>query len=113
MLCRMTETEAKWAGRVAEWRQSGEGAEEFAEGRGFEGSTLRFWSSRLKTKSGEATKAKPSVRLARVVRRVSPATPGRDDAGIVVEVGLARITVRRGFDPAVLRDVVASLQGER
>jgi len=48
MLGRMTETEAKWAARVLEWRESGKAAEEFAEGRGFEASTLRFWASRLK-----------------------------------------------------------------
>jgi hypothetical protein len=38
----------KWAERVSERRQRGKSAEEFAESRGFEGSTLRYWSSRLK-----------------------------------------------------------------
>jgi hypothetical protein len=54
MLGRMNETEAKWAERVLEWRESGQAAEEFAEGRGFEASTLRFWASRLKKAKAES-----------------------------------------------------------
>lgn len=113
MLCRMRETETKWVARVADWRESGKSAEEYAAGRGFEGSTLRFWASRLKTKNGDTNQA-PRVRVARVVRRTSPSAAERHaDAGIVVEVGRARISVRRGFDPSVLREVIESLQGER
>jgi hypothetical protein len=109
----MKETEAKWAGRVAEWRQSGKTAEEFAEGRGFEGSTLRLWASRLKTRISETSEEAPvGVRMARVVRRAAPETTP-SDAGVVVEVGRARIIVRRGFDWSVLREVIESLQGGR
>jgi hypothetical protein len=35
------------------------------------------------------------------------------EAGIVVEVGAARVTVRRGFDRLLLRELIESLQGER
>lgn len=112
MLFRMTETEAKWVARVADWRESGKSAEEFAEGRGFQGSTLRVWASRLKTKNGDSTV--PRLRIARVVRGAAAvSTVPEVDAGIVVELGRARINVRRGFDPSVLRAVVESLQGPR
>jgi hypothetical protein len=109
----MTETETKWAGRVSEWRQSGKAAEEFAEGRGFEASTLRFWASRLKKVKAEPGGNPPVVRLARVVRRSRLPLVDGADAGVVVEVGRARVTVRRGFDPSVLREVLDALQGGR
>jgi hypothetical protein len=110
----MTETEAKWAGRVSEWRQSGKAAEEFAEGMGFEASTLRYWASRLKKAKAEPGGNAPNVRLARVVRRERSATVvGAADAGVVIEVGRARVTVRRGFDASVLREVLDALQSSR
>lgn len=113
MLGGMTETEAKWAGRVLEWRESGKGAEEFAEGRGFEASTLRFWASRLKNKKAESTERTPVVRMARVVRAAPPAQSTAGDACIVVEVGQVRVAVRRGFDVSVLREIIAALQDAR
>jgi len=48
-----------------------------------------------------------SVRGARMVR-VVPIAIGADDP-IVVAIGAARVAVRRGFDPALLRDVVRAL----
>jgi hypothetical protein len=33
--------DAKWFERVSEWRSSGRTAEQFAEGRGFESTTIR------------------------------------------------------------------------
>lgn len=113
MLARMTETEAKWGARVLEWRESGKAAEEFAAGRGFEASTLRFWASRLKNTKAESTERTPVVRMARVVRAARPADSTASDACIVVEVGQARVAVRRGFDASVLREVIAALRGAR
>jgi transposase len=103
----MTETESKWSERVREWRASGKTAEEFAEGRGFKGSTLRFWASTLRrSESGTARTRKPQVRLVRVVAR--PAAAG---ASLDVAVGAARVTVRPGFDAALLRQLVEALGG--
>jgi hypothetical protein len=103
----MTETEAKWAERVREWHASGKTAEEFAEGRGFKGSTLRFWASTLRRiERGPARVRKPRVRLVRVVAR--PAVAG---ASLEVTVGAARVTVRPGFDAALLRQLVEALGG--
>jgi len=109
----MTGTQTKWAARVSEWRESGKSAGEFAEGRGFEGSTLRYWSSRLKHGTGAVAAETPPVRIARVVRRSKLAVGAVAEAGIVVEVGAARVTVRRGFDRLLLRELIESLQGER
>jgi hypothetical protein len=110
----MTETQTKWATRVAEWRQSGKSAEEFAEGRGFEGSTLRYWSSRLKQEAGATAGEAPPVRIARVVRRTRTSEVAAPSvSGIVVEIGRARVTVQQGFDRSLLRDVIALLHGDR
>ncbi|SRR5260370_41196845 len=108
----MTETQAKWAARVSEWRRGGKSAEEFAEGRGFEPSTLRYWASRLKQGAGVAAET-PAVRIARVVRRSGSIDSATASAGIVVEIGAARVTVRRGFDQLLLRELIESLQSER
>lgn len=81
----------------------------FCAGKGYESSTLRYWASRLKR---GAAGAKPVVRLARVVRTRTAEV----DAPIVVELGGARVVVRRGFDRAVLAavfDAVAACGGAR
>jgi len=108
----MTGTEAKWSERVADWRASGKTAEEYAQGRGFEPSTLRFWSSRLRQIEGRTAKgATPRVRMARVVS-VGSRVPAAERP-LVVVVGGARIEVRGGFDRRVLREIVDALGGER
>jgi hypothetical protein len=107
----MTETETKWSERVREWKASGRTAKEYAEGRDFKASTLVYWASCLRTGIGGARRAKkrePRVRMVRVV----PSTARSEDA-IVVAIGSARVAVRTGFDPALLRQVVNALGGGR
>jgi hypothetical protein len=108
----MTATQAKWSERVQAWRASGKTAEEYASAFEFQASTLRYWASRLKTESA----GKPVV-MARVVRRRSRAlveSVGADvQAEVEVEVGGARIIVRRGFDAELLRQVAVALGSAR
>jgi hypothetical protein len=107
----MTETETKWSERVGEWKASGRTAKEFAEGREFKPSTLVYWASCLRTGVGGAQRSKkrePHVRMARLV----PA-PARAEDAIMIAVGTARIAVRAGFDPVLLRQVVAALGAAR
>jgi hypothetical protein len=105
----MTETETKWSERVREWRASGKSAEEYAEGRGFKSSTLRYWASTLRRVApAESSASKPrGVRMLRVVAR-----PTSAEATIEVSVGKARVVVRRGFDETLLRQVLQALAGE-
>lgn len=106
----MTPTAAKWSERVRDWRTSGKTAEEFAAGQNFEATTLRYWASRLKTEAA----TKPVTPMARVVRVRSREV--RDDATtseLEVVVGNARIVVRRGFDPELLRQVAVTLGAAR
>jgi hypothetical protein len=105
----MTETETKWAARVEQWRASGKSAPEFAQGQGFESSTLRYWASRLKHLPQSLAKPVPRVRMLRVRRapRQMVAEP------MIVAIGAARVEVRSGFDRALLREVVEALATER
>jgi hypothetical protein len=118
----MTKTEAKWADRVRDWKESGKSAEEFATGQPFKGSTLRWWGTELRRRgeagvgSASRTAALKSIPMARVVRRKRPA----DDAAtkptgsaMVVEVCGARITLTQGFDPELFSKVVRALERGR
>ncbi len=101
----MTETEKTWTERVQEWRASGLAAPEFAQGRGYEASTLRYWASRLR-RTAEGRPYVRGVRMARVkVTRRAPEP-------LVVTVGAARIEVRPGFDVSLLREVVVAIGGD-
>ncbi len=101
----MTGTETKWAERVAGWKVSGQTASAFCKGKDFSASGLRYWISRL-GKGGPGA-GKPEVRLARVVRGARSGAEG--ETPILIEVGGARLGVRRGFDPETLRAVLEAL----
>lgn len=102
---RWVTTTETWAQRVAEWRASGQTAGEFAAGRGFAASTLRWWSSRLR---------RQTPGLVRVVAASdSPRGAGSRGAGsIELEVGEVRVHVRAGFDRALLAEVLEVLREE-
>ncbi len=120
----MTETEAKWSERVREWRASGKGAQEFAAGRSYKASTLRWWGTELRRRAGgadrqgkaSAVEAARTIRMARVVtggqprKAVSSPLPTAPQS-VVVELSGARIVVARGFDAALLSEVVRVLRG--
>jgi len=119
MLASMTK-EARWSELVRAWRASGQTARAFAISRNVSDSSLRCWEKQL-AKRSEAATASPSApssksttrppSLARVVR------PGEvvsdEDASIAVVVGDITIAVRRGFDRALLREVVQALAEAR
>jgi hypothetical protein len=99
-------SKTKWAARVEAWRTSGQSAPVFCDGKGFSPGGLRYWASRLgKTGPGK------DVRLARVVR--GPRVTERAETPILIEVGVARVGIRRGFDPEALRAVLEVLGGHR
>lgn len=117
------ETEATWSERIEEWRRSGKTAPEFAAGKPYTSSTLIWAASQLRRRSnGEAKRraargvsdrvvsASDKVSMVRVVRRSLRADVVPE---VVVDVAGARILVRRGFDSALLRDVVQALREGR
>lgn len=96
-----------WERRVAEWHASGEASTTFTRGKDYSASALRYWARRLEQEGWrDGRPAATPLRIARVVREGDGAGAGP----LVVEVGGARVSVGRGFDRAVLRDVVAVLQ---
>jgi hypothetical protein len=75
-----------WAIRVEQWRTSGELAERYAEGQGWNVRTLRWWSSLV----GPARAASVASGRARFVRLVGRRDDvGRDEEGGGIEVVMA------------------------
>lgn len=114
----MTETEAKWSERIQQWKESGKKAAEFAAGQPYKATTLVWWATELRRRSGAGgaqSKGRPSpgkIRMARVVpvaRRLTK-LPAR---GLVVEVSGARIALERGFDAELLAEVVRAIGDRR
>jgi len=86
-----------WAKRVAAWRASGQSADEYAAGRGFAGSTLRWWSSHL-------------GRRGPALVRVVPIAERPRDATLELSVGDVRVLVRADFDRGLLAEVLDVLR---
>lgn len=114
-----SKTESIWAGRIGEWAQSGQSATEFAEGKPFTSGTLTWAASQLrkgvrgKKKPHEVDSRSPrerKIRMAEVVRRAS-SVPVVEC--VVVEIGGAAISVRRGFDRVLLQEVALALRSAR
>lgn len=122
-MARHPNTEAKWASRVTAWRESGQSASEFAAGRGYAPTTLRWWSHQLgataKTASApaangsESTLTAPKIELVRVVRSPKREGTERPAGATVVEVETIRVRVEPGLDETALRAVLAALRGAR
>jgi hypothetical protein len=106
----MTETETKWADRVREWEEGEKTAEEFTAGQPYKASTLRWWRTEIRRRSGGGARRSKdhvgeSIPMVRVVRRTRQRAP----ESMVVEVSGARISVERGFDAELLSEVVRAL----
>lgn len=113
----MTKTDAKWLERIRQWKESGKTAEEFAVGQPFKASTLKWRAAELRRAAeggrryGKGPAVDGPIRLARVV----PVPRLRDKAavpssGVAVEISGARIALSRGFDAALLVEVLRALE---
>ena len=78
---------------------------EFARREGYSPSTLAWWATELRRRGEAPGRTSTVPTLVRVVPRSAPPA-----AALVLEVGRVRISVARGFDAALLRDVVAALE---
>ena len=110
-------TEAMWVDRIEEWTRSGQSAAEFAEGKPFTSGTLTWAASRLRKGAVGKSKQRRSrprgarkqrIQMAEVIRRPSRVAIAEK---LVLEIGGARVSVERGFDRLLLRDVVLALRG--
>jgi hypothetical protein len=89
-----------WTDRVRRWRESGLTARQFGERESLNPTTLRWWSSRL---NRGAPAAATFIELALPRAAEPPAIE------VVVRDGV-RVRVAGGFDPELLRQVVAALE---
>ncbi len=110
----MRDSAARWAERVAEWRRSGKTAPAFVAGTGITVSALKYWATKLKSPQEQVIVPARSLSLARVIRPgmeiPAPKASAVDDSVVEVVVdGGARIVVRPGFDPNLVRELVAAL----
>ena len=107
---------AEWAERLAAWRDSGLSAEAFAKAGGYRPKTLQWWASEFRRRASPAKTRQPraeaTMPMARVLRRPAPSAVGVDEA-LAIRVDGAVIAVRRGFDPQLLREIIAALGSGR
>jgi transcriptional regulator with XRE-family HTH domain len=97
-------TRAKWAARVRQWRSSGLTASEFAQKVGINAATLRWWSSRLKTRPSDEGGVVSPLTFVEMAGAV-----GRDPIEVVLGSGI-RLLIPVDFDAAAvgrLLDVLA------
>jgi hypothetical protein len=95
---------------VAEWRASGLSSPAYCAGKDFTAGGLRHWAHRLSR--GEDRRSR--MRIARVVRTSTlesraAAELASGGAGLVVELGAARVRVTPGVDRATLATVIEVL----
>src|SRR5262249_53593290 len=96
-------SDAEWTKRVEAWRESGLSAAAFCSDKDFSASGLRYWMSRLR-KEQRQSGVKEDPRIGRVVRALADS-----DSEIVIEVGHARVGVRKGFHRETLRGLLELL----
>ncbi len=113
----MTKTDTKWLERIRQWKESGKTAEEFTIGQPFKASTLKWRAAELRRTAEGGTRYGKGVAVDGPLRltRVMPVTRSRDKAavpssGVTIEVSGARIALSRGFDAALLVEVVRALE---
>jgi hypothetical protein len=93
-------TAEEWRGIIEQWQKSGLSAAAFARAHGLRTATFDRWRAAI-----AKAPVPPDVSFVRleVARPVAP---------LVVELGGARIRLERGFDAALLREVLAALAGD-
>ena len=96
-------TEAERRRLVAGWRASGKSKWAYSKEHGLALASLARW----------AAQAEANATAVDFVRLELPARAAPLPSGLVLELGSARVRVERGFDGALLREVVEALAGGR
>jgi transposase len=99
---------AEWQRRVTQWKKSGLTAEVFAAQQGLHPGTLRWWSSALRR---PAAAPGAEIGFARLVAADAEPSASAEPAALELVLPSGRIVrVRRGFDPALLRELLAVVE---
>jgi transposase-like protein len=111
MTTRAVSTEARWRALVDAQRPSGMTVKAFCAARGIAASSLFAWRRRL----GSAISAPAIDQTFVEVSTPACSSPHPSSASIELELragGRRVLILRRGFDPALLREALAALEGE-
>lgn len=101
-----------WKARVDAWKASGLNMSQFAQGRDFSASGLRYWVNRLATNPpASPTTPAGNVRMARVLRRSAVAENRQPEGGpLELDVAGVKIRVGPGFDRRTLLELLNMLE---
>ncbi len=102
------EVEAIWLDRVRRWKSSGMTGQEFAAQERVAVNRLHAWTSKFR-KSGIELPVRGTAPTGELIAITS--STSMVVSSIEIEVGRATVRVREGFDPALLRQVMAALEG--
>ncbi|WP_240421291.1 IS66 family insertion sequence element accessory protein TnpA [Paenibacillus periandrae] len=96
-----TNLQEVWTKRIIAYQTSGQTMKAWCAEQELTVHQLKYWlyKDQKQTQAGSATTFRPVA-----VARQSPTTES-----LQIQVGVARIDVRLGFEPGLLRDVVAAL----
>lgn len=94
-----------WAKRIVSYQESGQTMKAWCAKQGLPIHQLKYWLYK-------AQKPQISAPSAATFRRVSVTAPTMEPDPLWIQVGSVRISVRPGFEPQLLRDVVAALSPE-
>jgi hypothetical protein len=107
-MSRSDTAQAKWAGIIREQRESGQSVARFCAQRGIPSSTLFVWKRKLA--GAEAAFVEARVHGGDDKRNGRDEHGGRD-GGVAIRLGCGRhVTVARGFDRRLLREVIGALE---
>ena len=102
-------TRSKWKERIAAWQASGQSAASFAEGKGYQGTSLQRWVAQFRVEEEAVTSAQFYKLVATEPVAVAKPVP----VGLTLELGDVRICVDEGFSPTLLAAVVNALSARK
>ncbi|MGG4345112.1 IS66 family insertion sequence element accessory protein TnpA [Paenibacillus lautus] len=92
-----------WENRIAAYQESGQTMKAWCAEQNLTVHQLKYWLSKAQRQHSPAA-------TSTTFRAVAVTAPEAESASLWVKVGSARIAVRPGFEPQLLRDVVAALE---
>jgi len=94
-----------WTKRIAAYQESGQTMKSWCAEQNLTVHRLKYWLYK-------AQRQHPRAASSATFRAVAITTPESENDRLWIQAGSARIAVRPGFDPQLLRDVVSALVSE-
>ena len=110
----------KWTAILEDWHRSGLSVARFCQRRGLQAQSLYAWRRRLGDAGDAAVAGPPRGRFVEALLAAPPDAAGASQHAAISSTGIwldvrptsggVRVGIDRGFDPEVLREVVAALE---